>query len=436
MAWVPFPLGANRPLPAAVLGVMVALLLLVWCMLALIQRPEVRIPRALLVAAAGIAAVLLWSWLQGYSGTPSTLHHPVWSMLTGTEMEATSRISVNAATAGDAILGLATPVGVFALAYLLGGRQHRAERLLLGTLAIIAFYSALAIVMKIAGWYPYVELEGKPELTSTIVNRNHFATYVNVGLAVTLAWLLPPLFETPGESVSWRAGLVRSLAAPIERHPWISAAAGLLLVALLGTFSRGGFLSLAVALLVLIAGLAIATRVNPRRAAATLAAGLLAMAIVLALVGGPLLDRLDDLGSQTDETAGNRLAAWTRTVELIAERPWTGYGNGTYYDIFMMNNDLRFTAVFDHAHNDYLEIMVELGLPAAMVLLLALTIPALICVNVALERRGERRRSALCAVGVGIVVATHALVDFSLVVPAVAATAALVSGVGCARANA
>ncbi|MEZ5834384.1 MAG: O-antigen ligase family protein [Geminicoccaceae bacterium] len=72
-----------------------------------------------------------------------------------------------------------------------------------------------------------------------------------------------------------------------------------------------------------------------------------------------------------------------------------GYGNGSYLDLFMMNNDLRFKTVFDHAHNDYLELIAELGLVGAGALIAALGILVMFVGRGALVSRGDGRAIAL-----------------------------------------
>ena len=82
----------------------------------------------------------------------------------------------------------------------------------------------------------------------------------------------------------------------------------------------------------------------------------------------------------------------------------------------------------DKAHSTYLQMVMGLGWPAAAALYAGLGLLAL---------RSLRARSAVypavlasCSVLVGV----HALVDFSLEMPANAATYALLLGVGCAQA--
>jgi len=63
-----------------------------------------------------------------------------------------------------------------------------------------------------------------------------------------------------------------------------------------------------------------------------------------------------------------RLYVWNKTVRLIIERPWFGYGLETFMLVFKQFNK-EYTEIFhdlviiDRAHNNYLEIAFAMGLP-------------------------------------------------------------------------
>ncbi len=73
-----------------------------------------------------------------------------------------------------------------------------------------------------------------------------------------------------------------------------------------------------------------------------------------------------------DETFSGRTLIWQFTLEHIQERPWLGYGYAGFWDIgadspkFQMQN---FIARMPHAHNGFLEIVLETGLVGFTLLL-------------------------------------------------------------------
>jgi O-antigen ligase len=129
-----------------------------------------------------------------------------------------------------------------------------------------------------------------------------------------------------------------------------------------------------------------------------------------------------------------RIAAWEMTLQAIAERPLLGYGHGAYQELFFLAHgpELGRTGVWDHAHNDYLQAAAELGLPAAGAFWLALLLVWGLCLTGTVRRR-RRRVYPLVASTAGVLVALHAITDFSLLMPAVAMTFAAILGIGCAQ---
>lgn len=75
-------------------------------------------------------------------------------------------------------------------------------------------------------------------------------------------------------------------------------------------------------------------------------------------------------GEDTSSTL--RFALWESTLAMIRDFPWTGIGWGAYrlvyhdYDFFVQDRSV----VIYHAHNLYLNIAAEVGLPGLLVFLL------------------------------------------------------------------
>ena len=110
-----------------------------------------------------------------------------------------------------------------------------------------------------------------------------------------------------------------------------------------------------------------------------------------------------------------------------------GTGYGTYADTFSAYNHAGTGTYFlDKAHNTYLQLVMELGWPAAAALYSGLGLLVLRCVQGrALQGRSGVYPAVLASCSV--LVAVHSLVDFSLEIPANAATYALLLGLGCAQ---
>ena len=135
----------------------------------------------------------------------------------------------------------------------------------------------------------------------------------------------------------------------------------------------------------------------------------------------------------SDAQALNRLTYYRTTWEAIWDRPLLGTGYGTYADAFRAyNHPDTGTYFLDKAHNTYLQVIMELGWPAAAALYSGLALLVFRSLQAPLPQGGTAALPAVLA-ACSVLVAVHALVDFSLEMPANAATYALLLGVGCAR---
>jgi hypothetical protein len=101
---------------------------------------------------------------------------------------------------------------------------------------------------------------------------------------------------------------------------------------------------------------------------------------LLALIGGGLtacavfpdlvINRLTTLAWDNPAFDRYRLDAWISAAAMIRERPWFGWGPGTWavvYPQFRLPDEIRH---LPHAHNYYLHIGAEFGMPVVAVLLL------------------------------------------------------------------
>jgi O-antigen ligase len=124
--------------------------------------------------------------------------------------------------------------------------------------------------------------------------------------------------------------------------------------------SRGGFLALAAALLFLVAR-------SPHRARNLLLISVVVLPLALFLPVSPLHrllypNRIDKSNSQ------NRIWAWKAGARMIADHPLLGVGLGRFKPLMPQYAD-KGTTTDTIAHNTYIEVAAELGLPTLLVFL-------------------------------------------------------------------
>ena len=80
--------------------------------------------------------------------------------------------------------------------------------------------------------------------------------------------------------------------------------------------------------------------------------------------GRSMVDRLQ----HAESTCGSRLILWSNVLDLIRQKPWTGWGWGelAYAHYNTLYDGPRFCHILDNAHNLPLHLAVELGVPVAV----------------------------------------------------------------------
>ncbi|WP_027133866.1 O-antigen ligase family protein [Geminicoccus roseus] len=431
LAAAPWPLGSVIPMAALTFTVLcTATAALAMFLPSLPERRPFTAP--VLIAGVLVLAVVAWMVIQVVPDMGVPFAHPGWTY--APDGEGVGSISIDPDAGVYQVIRFSGYAAMF-VAVLVAATDRKLADLIYTAMMVIvtayALYGLIAWILDfetVAGFGP-VAYEG--DVTSTFVNRNSWATFANLGLVLILARLAEDFENGPGSSLRARV---------VEMFQTITPALLLKLMAFfivatasILSHSRGGFLSAVVALpLMLIIVLA---AVRPR--ASFIAVSVLAVAVaglwIVAASGEGVLARLEKLDMQFDVTAAGRLAAWTISMELIGDRPWLGHGLGSFQAVFQTSVDERFTLIYDLAHNTYIEHMLEIGVPATLLLYGAVAILFGVCVRGVFRRRRDRV-FALAAVGGTLLVGLHALVDFSIQMPAIAMFYTAMLAIGCAQA--
>lgn len=445
----PLPLGSNRPWSWSLLAVAVGLLLVVWSVRAATGRAAVPVPAAfLLPVGLPYALVLGWAALQTASIMPPSLWHPMWAeaapVLGQVQGSAGGpgngtiggtiggMISADPAMTWAAVLRLACYAGIFWLAVQFGRDRGRAREAVIALCIGGTVYATYGLTVHLAGWESILWLKKwayAGDLTATFVNRNAYGAYAGLGVVCCIGLFVNALRPRQGSQSRGAYDLVESLL--LRAMPYL--ACGLVIgTALLLSHSRGAFLSTGLALGVLLILLAAAGLV-PRRMALPLVGVVALVALVTVSASGD--GTISRLAEQTSaEHDSGRLNVYRLTMDAIADAPYTGMGLGAFKPAFRMYRDttLADPVVWEFAHNVPLELAMDLGVPAAALLGLSFAVIAGVCLRGLMVRRRDRLYPAL-AVASMVLLGAHGLVDFSVQMPAVAATFALLLGLGFAQ---
>jgi O-antigen ligase len=267
-----------------------------------------------------------------------------------------------------------------------------------------------------------VQLSNGRTASGPFVNRNHFANYLVLTLCAGLGLLISMQSRhAPG---GWRQRLRQWATTLLGPKARLRIFLALIVITLVLTRSRMGNTAFFASLLVA-GGFALALIRGRQRSLAILIASLVAIDIMI--VGTwfgveQVVDRVQkSVTVNTDQIVIHdeaRMEANREAMNIIAQSPWSGTGAGTWFTVFPQwrTADHGF---FDHAHNDYFEFAVDLGLPATFVLLLLVAL-SVIRALLQLARRSDPLvlGAAFSALMAACAMALHATVDFSLHIPA------------------
>ena len=207
---------------------------------------------------------------------------------------------------------------------------------------------------------PWLYVSALGEASANLRQRNQLATLLAIGVLAVL-W--------------WQAHGLKT------RHAlWMLA---VLAIAHAATASRTGFLHMLLicSLLVLWAyrGRLGTSRLSVRLGLWTLAIYLLANGTLpwalSVLSGQDMVDALSRMGH--DEGCGSRRVLWANVLELIGQKPWTGWGwdelkYAHYITAYSGGPEQRFCNILGNAHNLPLHVAFALGIPVAVLLCLLL----------------------------------------------------------------
>jgi O-antigen ligase len=223
------------------------------------------------------------------------------------------------------------------------------------------------------------------------------------------------LVQSSVETILWRGG-------------WTTACLVVTGSALLFTHSRGGGLASLLGAMALVLCVMGAPSLRGRWSLSFAVLAGLGAIVILSVDGSGFINRISYTASDSDV----RIDIVSGTLRAISENFFFGTGLGSFKYVYAPFQPPSIGVLVDLAHNDYLENILELGFPAAIVFYSMLLLLVMSCLKGVLRRR---RNAIYCcaAVGASVLVGSHAAVDFSMQAPAVAITYAALLGIGVAQ---
>lgn len=226
------------------------------------------------------------------------------------------------------------------------------------------------------------------------VNHNHFAGYV--GMAAPLALGMQLISRRKEKKLLYGFMFI------------------CMCITIILSLSRGGVLSLIGAICIM--SILLHFNKNTRNRLWSLLSVIMLIALGVIWLGlDPLIDRFSAWHADSDV----RMNIWKDTFGIIKDFPFLGTGLGTFQYIYPKYKTIKSFLLFDHAHNDYLEYLSEMGLIGGLLALFALVF-CFIRIFKRVVSTGDKNIAILLITGVtGIIsILFHSITDFNLHIPA------------------
>ncbi len=281
--------------------------------------------------------------------------------------------------------------------------------------ALQAFYG---VVVQLAHFdaSPVIGMNEGNRARGSFVYQNHFANYLALSLSVAIGLLLSQLSSERTQR-NWRQLFRDILKTLLSAKMMLRLAMILMVIGLVMSRSRMGNAAFFTALIV-VAVLALWFYKRPPALLKPLVVSilLLDMVLVSSMFG---LDKLQQRYQETAFSSEARDEVVRDALPLLNEYGWSGSGGGTFYTVFPAMQPQAYSGFYDHAHNDYLQFAIELGVPLTMLLLAWLLWLGYLALQVMRSHDHKLERGLCFGVLMALChMALHSTVDFSLQAPA------------------
>lgn len=365
--------------------------------------------RGPLVGRIALAGIAIWPLLQLVPLPPD-----LWQALPGQELRrltlglaglAESWQPLTLEPAATALCALMAIGFVTFVGWLLRLGEADFRRLLLVSIGVVLLGILIGLLQVVSdGQFPQLQADNMgATLLGFFANKNHMALVLACSI---LLFGLVVSREMKGRSQPTAAGGRRRLV--------VVGYTIFALVADVVTNSRAGLglgvLAAVIVLLDLARGVALRWRIAAVAMVVALAVAVMSSS-AFEIVAGRVNDVSDDLRW--------RFLGWS--WPLAEQYGWLGSGFGSFRTLFITQEQLAWVkpTVVNAVHNDYLQLLIEGGVPAiALLLLLGVSLVPGVTALRRLPRRAPERQALVAGLFIVLLFALHSLVDYPLRRPA------------------
>ncbi|QJR15668.1 O-antigen ligase family protein [Usitatibacter palustris] len=427
LLWIPIPLGSNRGWAWAVLEAWSFALLGGWLVAwarrgALIAEPLRRAWPVFALFALWIALQALHiiplprEWVASLSPEAARMH-ALADPLVG--MREWLTLSIEPHASRVAFFKTLAYVAIFFLTLALVNRRERVRQLARVLVYAALVHAVIGVLLHLSGstlqWFG-TPVSHADSASGPYANRNHFAGYLEMMLALGIGLLIAGLSDRRAET--WKAFFRQTLEWMLSPKMLLRLTLCILVIALTTTHSRMGNTAFFASLIVAgVIGIALS-----RKATRNTVVLLVSLVVIDLVIVGSWFG-VEKLAARIEQTTiadvQEREDPATHTLKLVEDYPVLGAGPGTFYVAFPRYRPASVVLFFDYAHNDYAQFAAESGLLGLALLALVVAVSLAAAVLAQARRRDPLMRGMAFASIMGVsAILIHATVDFNLQIPA------------------
>lgn len=439
LVWIPMPLGSVRPWAEGIMQTFSLLLLAGWIFIALRNR-QTWLPEPVVLPAGILFFWMIWQVVQ-------IIPLPLFvvdlispaaagiALMKGQDVPpAFVALSLDPGSTLNGVIRTASLASILVLTVALLNTRRRV-RIFIWVLVVSGIAQVVYALANLVsdGGLAFWEASGpwSAAIYGSYVNRNHFAGFLEMIVPLSIALILAS-HKHHQHYPNLKARMSALAAWMLSGRIIYLLISAILIGGLLLTTSRGGNLAL-------LAALAITSLIYQQNQARKMSrtrlmlliGGLVAGAVYLMGAGG-LEQRLIKEG-----LSGERVEIRKAVYPAIADFPLTGTGSGTFEFVFPIYKTPALSSKqYSHAHNDYLQLVMENGVVIAALVLYMVFIVFRTVLRGLLQRRDpQMRAAAFGSLAAMIAMLIHALADFNFQIPANAGLFFSIMGLGITAAT-
>jgi len=262
--------------------------------------------------------------------------------------------------------------------------------------------------------------------SGTFINKNHFVAFLSLcfisGLALRL--LISRKLHLL-KHLDYRVRVVRFLSHPLRLFDF---GLFLILAGLWNTHSRAGIASFILTLIFLAALLIYGSKITSKKINLnfkTLLLAVVSMIVLLIVIADDITYLVETLGGSQKESldyvvksAEGRMLAVQQVLQYYPKYWFSGVGPGAYQVFFVNHRSVEQLYYFDHAHNDYLEFLIEYGVFSLLLFAIVLIVSFRIVKMVLTTRSTFYKILSVCSISSVVYLLLHGSMDFNAHIPA------------------